>query len=52
MNTSCEALELSQALPVLKTSPIGVILGLYWGYIGDIGKEDANYYVGLYRATL
>ena len=33
--------------------PIRVILGLYWGYIGDNGKENGNYYsmlkLGLYE---
>ena len=29
--------------------PIRVILGLYWGYMGDNGKENGNYYNGLYR---
>ena len=24
--------------------PIRVILGLYWGYMGDNGKENGNYY--------
>ena len=30
--------------------PIRVILGLYWGYMGDNGKENGNYYsiLGLY----
>ena len=30
------------------TGIIGVIyiLGLYWGYIGDNGKENGNYYLG------
>ena len=27
---------------------IGVILGLYWGHMGDNGKENGNYYNGLY----
>ena len=27
---------------------IRVILGLYWGYMGDNGKENGNYYNGLY----
>ena len=26
-----------------------VILGLYWGSMGDNGKENGNYYNGLYR---
>ena len=25
-----------------------LILGLYWGYMGDKGKENGNYYHGLY----
>ena len=25
---------------------IRVILGLYWGYMGDNGKENGNYYMG------
>ena len=29
--------------------PIGVILGLYGGLYGDNGKENGNYYNGLYR---
>ena len=29
--------------------PIKGILGFYWGYIGDNGKENGNYYSGLYR---
>ena len=28
------------------TTPIGIILGLYWGYIGDNGKYNGNYYNG------
>ena len=28
--------------------PIRVILGLYWGYMGDNGKENGNYYNGFY----
>ena len=28
--------------------PIRVILGLYWGYMGDNGKENGNYYNGLF----
>ena len=28
--------------------PIRVILGLYWGYMGENGKENGNYYIGLY----
>ena len=24
--------------------PIRVLLGLYWGYMGDNGKENGNYY--------
>ena len=28
--------------------PIKVILGLYWGFMGDNGKENGNYYNGLY----
>ena len=27
--------------------PVRVILGLYWGYMGDNGKEDGNYYIGV-----
>ena len=27
---------------------IGFILGLYGGYMGDNGKENGNYYNGLY----
>ena len=23
-------------------------IGLYWGYMGDNGKENGNYYNGLY----
>ena len=26
---------------------IGILLGLYWGYVGDNGKENGNYYNGL-----
>ena len=26
--------------------PIRVILGLYWGYMGDNGKENGNYSIG------
>ena len=28
--------------------PIRVILGLYWGSMGDNGKEHGNYYNGFY----
>ena len=28
--------------------PIRVILGLYWGSMGDDGKENGNYYNGFY----
>ena len=30
------------------------MLGLYWDYIGDNGREDGNYYIyiGLYRVIL
>ena len=27
---------------------LGKIVGLYWGCIGDNGKENGNYYNGLY----
>ena len=26
------------------TTIVGYILGIYWGYIGDSGKEYGNYY--------
>ena len=29
--------------------PIKVILGLHWGYVGDNGKDNGNYYDGLYE---
>ena len=31
--------------------PVGAILGLYRGYLGDNGKENGNYYNGLYAYT-
>ena len=39
------ALALSDTWVVVK---IKVTLGLYWGYMGDNGKENGNYYDGLY----
>ena len=29
---------------------IGVMLVLHWGFIGNNGKQNGNYYNGLYRA--
>ena len=29
--------------------PNRVLLGLYWGYMGDNGKENGNYYSGFYE---
>ena len=26
-----------------------IVLGFYWGYIGNNGKENGNYYNGLYK---
>ena len=31
---------------------IRVTLGLYWGSMGDNGKENGNYYNGLYRGYI
>ena len=36
---------------MLQDTPAG-ILGLYWGYMGDNGKENGNYYNGLYGCLL
>ena len=35
-------------------TPIGIILGLYWGYVWDNGKESGNYNIimGLYRDNI
>ena len=33
-------------------SPVRVILGLHCGYMGDNGKENGNYYNGLYRGYI
>ena len=32
--------------------PIRVLLGLYWGSMGDTGKENGNYYNGLYEGYI
>ena len=32
--------------------PIKVILELHWGYVGDTGKENGNYYDGLYEGAV
>ena len=44
-----EPLEDGKTWVVVKIMvPIRVMLGSYWGYMGDNGKENRNYYHGLY----